>query len=175
MEAIYSIVKKAAERWRLPEKLVHNQIAAESDYRADAVSSAGAVGLMQILPLTAADVGARFNLPVEPLDDPEINVNIGCAYMRYLLNIAFKYTDIPIKAYAAALIGYFAGPSRIKTVIDNSDEATRAEIDYAEKVLADIKGVDWKAVGPWTGDEKKKGVPWWLIIPAAWLFWRNRK
>jgi soluble lytic murein transglycosylase-like protein len=74
-------------------------VAAESAYRPDAVSPKGAIGLMQLMPGTAAQYGA------DPMD-PAQNVEAGTAYLRDLL---LKYNgDV-----AAALAAYNAGPGAV--------------------------------------------------------------
>lgn len=73
------LIEKAAAAYKLPSALVHAVIRAESAYRADAVSPKGAVGLMQLMPATAARYG------VEDRNDPEQNLRGGSAYLRDLL------------------------------------------------------------------------------------------
>ena len=94
-----ALVTAAARRTAVPEKLLHSVVAAESGYRADAVSPKGAIGLMQLMPATAKQYGA------DPLD-PAQNVEAGTAYLRDLL---LKYNG----NVAAALAAYNAGPAAV--------------------------------------------------------------
>jgi len=72
------LADRAADKYGLPRALVRGVMAAESGGRADAVSPKGAIGLMQLMPSTAKDLGA------DPFD-PEQNVDAGTRYLRDLL------------------------------------------------------------------------------------------
>ncbi len=94
-----SLIDAAARKTAIPPKLLHSVVKAESAYRPDAVSPKGAIGLMQLMPATAAQYGA------DPMD-PAQNVEAGTAYLRDLL---LKYNgDV-----AAALAAYNAGPGAV--------------------------------------------------------------
>lgn len=73
------LIHEAARRYELSPVLIHAVILAESGYRADAVSSRGAVGLMQLMPATAQRYG------VTDLRDPAQNIGGGTRYLRDLL------------------------------------------------------------------------------------------
>jgi soluble lytic murein transglycosylase-like protein len=94
-----ALIDAAARKTAIPPKLLHSVVAAESAYRPDAISPKGAIGLMQLMPATAAQYGA------DPMD-PAQNVEAGTAYLRDLL---LKYNgDV-----AAALAAYNAGPGAV--------------------------------------------------------------
>jgi soluble lytic murein transglycosylase-like protein len=94
-----ALIDAAARKAAIPAKLLHSVVKAESAYRADAVSPKGAIGLMQLMPGTAAQYGA------DPMN-PAQNVEAGTAYLRDLL---LKYQgDV-----AAALAAYNAGPGAV--------------------------------------------------------------
>ena len=95
-------IEAAAARFALPGELVRAVIAAESDGRPDAVSSAGAMGLMQLMPGTWAMLRARLGLGPDPFD-PADNILAGAAYLRELLD---RYGD------PGFLAAYNAGPGR---------------------------------------------------------------
>lgn len=80
-------------------------IRAESGFRANAVSGAGAVGLMQLMPETAEYVRAMHGYAKGELTDPAYNILLGSAYLSYLLG---KYRDID-----TALAAYNAGEGRV--------------------------------------------------------------
>lgn len=95
-----SEVTAYAAKYDLDEKLVYAVICAESGFRADAVSSAGARGLMQLMPSTATWLVEKYGLEVdgENLFDPETNIQIGCCYLRYLYD-KFESTQLVLAAY----------------------------------------------------------------------------
>ncbi|MEZ5352093.1 MAG: lytic transglycosylase domain-containing protein [Bryobacteraceae bacterium] len=72
------LLNHAAERYGLPPELVHSVARVESAYRVDAVSPKGAIGVMQLMPQTAAELGANPN-------DVEQNVDAGVRHLRDLL------------------------------------------------------------------------------------------
>ncbi len=87
-------IQRAAGRHGLDPRLVNAIIRAESDYQASAVSDKGAVGLMQLMPETAADMGVD-----DPLD-PEDNIEGGTRYLAYLLK-RYGKMDLAVAAYNA--------------------------------------------------------------------------
>jgi soluble lytic murein transglycosylase-like protein len=68
---------------RLPPELVLAVIQVESAFQADAVSSAGAVGLMQIMPFWVRELG----LPADDLKDPRRNLRYGCTILAHYLAV----------------------------------------------------------------------------------------
>ena len=97
----YDIILEAAEEHDVDPALVKAIIMAESGYNPAAISKKGAIGLMQLMPATAGDLG------VEDLFDPERNVNAGVRYLKRLLN-QFE-GDISL-----ALAAYNAGSRKVK-------------------------------------------------------------
>jgi soluble lytic murein transglycosylase-like protein len=93
------LIDNAARKYGLPPAFVRAVVAAESGYRADAVSPKGAIGLMQLMPGTARDLGADPKIP-------EQNVDAGTRYLRDLL---IKYDNHAYHALAA----YNAGPGAV--------------------------------------------------------------
>lgn len=89
------IVAAAADKHRVDPKLVHAVIQAESAYNAKAVSSAGAVGLMQLMPGTARRFG------VSDRTDPYQNIDGGTRYLRHLLDMFGSRLDLTLAAYNA--------------------------------------------------------------------------
>ncbi len=104
------IVRGHARNYRLDPALLAAVIYQESKFRADAKSSSGAIGLMQLRPDTAKGIairtgGSRFQ--TSDLYDPEINVRYGSWYLRHLLD---KYQDEKL-----ALAAYNAGQHNVDT------------------------------------------------------------
>jgi soluble lytic murein transglycosylase-like protein len=89
----------AADRYGLPRELVRSVMAAESGYSMAAISPKGAIGLMQLMPETARDLG------VDP-HDPMQNVDGGTRYLRDLL---LRYNG----GLRHALAAYNAGPGAV--------------------------------------------------------------
>ena len=103
-----TIVSGHARNYDLDPALVAAVIYQESKFRADAKSSSGAIGLMQLTPQTAEGIairtgGARFQ--ISDLYNPEINVRYGSWYLRHLLD---KYGD-----EKDALAAYNAGQRNV--------------------------------------------------------------
>jgi len=83
---------------------------AESRFDPMAESHKGAIGLMQLLPETAAWIAEKLELPAptdEELLEPEVNIRLGIWYLSYLLD-RFEGEEM------LALAGYNAGPNRVK-------------------------------------------------------------
>lgn len=85
-EKYHNIVVKYASEYSVPEELVFAVIKVESNFDPDTVSSAGAMGLMQMLPSTykwlTSKLGDEFS--EEDLFDPETNIKYGTYYLQYL-------------------------------------------------------------------------------------------
>ena len=102
------IVVGHAENYDLEPHLLAAVIYQESKFDADAVSSSGAVGLMQLLPETAQGIADRTGgsgWHERDLVDPELNIRYGSWYLRHLLD---KYGDEEL-----ALAAYNAGQANV--------------------------------------------------------------
>jgi soluble lytic murein transglycosylase-like protein len=75
------IIKEASEEYNLPEYLIKAVMLAESSLNPNAVSSAGAEGLMQLMPGTAAEMRVRDSF------NPRENIMGGARYLRTLANM----------------------------------------------------------------------------------------
>lgn len=129
-----NVIRQQAEEKKVDASLIAAVIFTESKF-SDATSSAGARGLMQITPETAAEIeklsgGSTFE--IDDLSDPELNIRYGTFYLRHLLDI---YDDDPV----AALAAYNAGPGNAEawggsnmTIDDIEFPETKA---YVKKVL----------------------------------------
>lgn len=120
-----------AEANELDPFMVAAVMRTESDYRPEVVSSAGAVGLMQILPDTGVWLGERIGLEVDPADltQPVLNIRLGSSFLRYLLNLFDGET-------ATAIAAYNAGQGNVGKWLENDeysdDGRTLKHIPFAE-------------------------------------------
>ncbi|MBI2783800.1 MAG: transglycosylase SLT domain-containing protein [Gammaproteobacteria bacterium] len=99
-----------SERQGLPVQLMLALARQESAFRAEALSPAGARGLMQLMPATANEVARAHDIPYRTenqLYDPEVNIALGTSYYRDMLD---RFQDNRILATAA----YNAGPGRVR-------------------------------------------------------------
>mgnify|MGYP002780806592 CR=1 FL=1 len=96
-------VAEAASRFGIPEAWIWAVMSVESNGDRRAVSTAGAMGLMQIMPATWANLRVRYRLGSDPFD-PRDNIMAGAAYLREMHD---RYGNA-----AAMLAAYNAGPGR---------------------------------------------------------------
>lgn len=126
-----AIITGHARNYDLDPALLAAVVYQESKFRPDAVSSSGAIGLMQLLPATAKGIaqytgGSRFR--VQDLYDPEINVRYGSFYLRRLIR---KYGDV-----RWALAAYNAGQTNADRWLEEGEGIEFAETRaYVDKVL----------------------------------------
>ena len=96
------LAASAAHKYALPGAFVAGVMRAESGFNAAAISPKGAIGLMQLMPATARDLGVDPKKPVE-------NADAGARYLRDLLA---RYEDRPDQV-VLALAAYNAGPAAV--------------------------------------------------------------
>ena len=114
-----SLIKEAAARYQVDPRLVAAVAQTESGGNQEAVSPAGAVGVMQLMPETAAGLG------VNPYDKRQ-NIEGGAKYLRQMMD---TFGGDVQKAVAA----YNAGPQAVKEY--NGIPPYRETQDYVNKVL----------------------------------------
>lgn len=117
------MIKRVAHKHGVEESLVRAVVAAESSYNAHAVSSAGAIGLMQVMPATAADYGVT---SAQALFDPETNLNTGTRHLKRLLR---KYGN----DYGRVIMAYNAGEGVVDRT--NSRVTYLETLNYTEAVI----------------------------------------
>lgn len=108
------LIRAHAERHGLDARLVKSVIAAESEFTARAISPAGALGLMQVMPATAGDMGVSG----KALFEPEANIRAGTLYLAHLFARAWKkyhlrgvaFKDAPAWLIQRVVAAYNAGP-----------------------------------------------------------------
>ncbi|BFU94235.1 MAG: Putative Lytic murein transglycosylase (modular protein) [Nitrospira sp.] len=121
------LIRRHSSQHQLHPALIRAVIKAESDFDPRAVSRAGAVGLMQLMPQTAV------RLDVRDLYDPEENVAGGTKYLRQLLDRF--HGDLPL-----ALAAYNAGESVVERYqalppIDETRQYVRKVLRYYRTFL----------------------------------------
>lgn len=125
------IVAKYAAAYELERSLVNGVIFCESRFEPEAVSSADAVGLMQVTQETGWWAAEQMGLDPDAIDltDPDTNIRIGCWYLCWLLEKFDGVTE-------TALAGYNAGHGNVaKWLADeemSADGITLDEIPYGE-------------------------------------------
>ncbi|HSO42255.1 MAG TPA: lytic transglycosylase domain-containing protein, partial [Rhodospirillales bacterium] len=131
-EQAYPLMALPVVAERLPHPvepaLVLAMIRQESEFDRGAVSSAGARGLMQLMPGTAKQVAASLDLPYSPdrlTRDPASNVKLGRAYLSTLLS---SFDGSVALAFAA----YNAGPSRVRQWLDTYGDPRRGRVDLID-------------------------------------------
>lgn len=99
-----SIVEKYSREYQVSEPLIYAVIRTESDFDPQAVSSAGAMGLMQMTPETFAWLQSRSgeSLPDSALLEPETSIRYG-VYFLSILSERFEVTDTVLAAYNAGM------------------------------------------------------------------------
>ena len=122
-------IAEASQRFGIPADWIRAVMHAESEH-VDDVSSAGAMGLMQIMPDTWIELRRRYNLGDDPFD-PHDNIIAGAAYLRELLS---RYDSV-----GAMLAAYNAGPSRYDEYLASGRPLPAETREYVAK-LAPLMG-----------------------------------
>lgn len=126
-------VQRYASQYDVPVNLIYAVIRTESNFRQDAVSAAGAAGLMQLMPQTfewIRDYRLHENLELGMRFDAETNIRYGTYYLRYLYD---RYGS-----WLEACAAYNAGHGTVDhwleddTLIDDNGHLTAETIPYTE-------------------------------------------
>lgn len=120
---LHEIIVKKADKYSLDPSLISAVIKTESAFDSQAISRKGAMGLMQLMPGTARDMG------VDNPFDPDENIEGGARYLKHLVD---KYNGDLTRALAA----YNAGPHRVET----SSQLPNETRDYIRKVYSHYTG-----------------------------------
>ncbi len=135
------LIRKYAAMYGLNPDLISAVIKRESDYLPRATSSAGARGLMQIMPVNVewfSHKAGRDGITADDLYDPEINIHLGCWYLYYLGEM-FDYDPVLM------VCSYHAGQGNVQNWLKNySSDGKTLTIDeipmsdtrtYAQRVV----------------------------------------
>ncbi|WP_245439578.1 lytic transglycosylase domain-containing protein [Aminobacter sp. MSH1] len=123
-------IREAAKRFAIPERLLRAVMHVESIGDIHAVSSKGAMGLMQIMPPTWQELRTKYRLGNDPYQ-PRDNILAGAAYLREMLD------RFGPNGFLAA---YNAGPGRYEEHLSTSRPLPRETIDYVRKLAPLISG-----------------------------------
>ena len=80
------LIAEMATKYGLSPELVAGVVYIESNFDKNSVSHAGAIGLMQLMPATARPLATRLGLGEPDLTDPRMNLELGCYFLRILLD-----------------------------------------------------------------------------------------
>lgn len=136
-EDYYDTVMKYSEEYSVPHELIFAVIKVESNFKSDAVSSAGAVGLMQMLPSTYEWLASLLGEPsfTPMLYDPNVNIKYGTYYLQYLYS--------KFGSWEKALIAYNWGEGNFAKFLEENGYTegdydsipVRETRNYVQKVL----------------------------------------
>ena len=116
---------QVANQYGIPNNIFQNVVSTESSWNPNAVSSKGAIGLGQLMPGTAANLG------VNPYDWQQ-NLQGTGQYLSQLYNKFGNWVD--------AVAAYNAGPGRIQSVLNGNSTLPTETQNYVQKVFGDSLG-----------------------------------
>jgi len=152
---IAGIVTEAASRAGIPESWIWSVMRIESGGNLHAVSRAGAMGLMQLMPATWSDLRTRLSLGDDPFD-PHDNVLAGASYLRAMHD---RYGE------PGFLAAYNAGPARYNDYLFRHRPLPLETSHYVSR-LAPIVGsgplpdpIAWTRATLFVGDAKDRLAP----------------
>ncbi|MGH7025577.1 MAG: lytic transglycosylase domain-containing protein [Caulobacteraceae bacterium] len=140
-DGLPGIVAEAARRFGIPRAWIEAVMRLESGGQARAVSPKGAMGLMQLMPRTWADLRIRYGLGVDPFD-PRDNITAGAAYLRELWD---RFGP------AGFLAAYDAGPARYQDHLATGRPLPAETQTYVARLAPAIGGETFEGVSPATG------------------------
>lgn len=129
-------IDQMAHKYSIDPNLVAIIMTLESGGYTQALSGAGAVGLMQVTPPTASDIARKYlKLPVTTYDlsDPATNIEFGTAYLSYLRGLYGDPQHDPTGYATVELIaaGYNGGPGAAKKLRDGQGLTSTETVSYS--------------------------------------------
>lgn len=137
-------VETTSQRFAIPSAWIRAVIKVESGGKPDAVSSAGAMGLMQLMPATWGELRQRYGFGSDPFN-PRDNILAGTAYLREMYD-RFGYPGL----FAA----YHAGPGRYESHLRFGKplpEETQRYVQKLEELLSTRVGGSTGGAGDFSG------------------------
>lgn len=111
LKVVSESILEVSDKYQISPQMIIALIETESSFDKNAISEKGAVGLMQLLPSTAADVARDLKIEWEGahlLHDPGLNIEMGAFYLNQLLE---RFDDMDL-----ALAAYNMGPNRVEEI-----------------------------------------------------------
>ena len=112
------IIARYSDEYGVPEYIIYATIKVESDFDPNALSSAGAVGLMQMMPSTfewlTGESHLNENLRAKDLRNPEVSIRYGTYYLAYL-HRKFDYN------WDTVFAAYNAGEGKVREWLSDSE------------------------------------------------------
>lgn len=99
--AVQRIINESAAREELSPYLIEAVMLTESKFDEKAISKVGAVGMMQLMPETAAWISEQSGLAAENLEEPAQNIPLGVWYLKFLLKTYHNNEVLALAAYNA--------------------------------------------------------------------------
>lgn len=141
-----AFIQSAAVRWAVPESWIRAVIEVESSWNPDAIGSSGEIGLMQILPSTAA----TYNVTADELLEPETNIETGA---RLLAELMRRFGTDFREVYSA----YNSGSP---TLWESSSEVAA----HVQKAVL--------ALERWSGIDSPGGGGFAILLLIGFVLWR---
>lgn len=139
-------IEEASSRFAVPARWIRAVIRVESGNNMHAISSRGAMGLMQIMPATWVELSARYGLSLDPFDARD-NILAGTAYLKELHD---RFGS------AGFLAAYHAGPARYEQHLATGQALPPKTLGYVAKV----KPLLGQEQAEHTSVRTKSTVPW---------------
>ena len=115
------IIDKYSTEYNVDRSLVKAVIFKESRFKETAVSSKGAIGLMQLMPSTALWLMNKLKIEDYKIESADNNIRLGTYYLSYLMNLMDSDEE-------HALLAYNAGPENAKRWV-NSEGYSKEDMD----------------------------------------------
>lgn len=115
------IIEKYSTEYNVDRSLVKAVIFKESRFKETAVSSKGAIGLMQLMPSTALWLMNKLKIEDYKIESADNNIRLGTYYLSYLMNLMDSDEE-------HALLAYNAGPENAKRWV-NSEGYSKEDMD----------------------------------------------
>lgn len=135
------IVDRYAAQYGLAPELVYAVIQTESEFNPKARSGAGAVGLMQLVPRTAANEAWLFlhkkekAVTAEELTDPEENIQLGTTYLHMLSSRHYGKVKDEDNRRTLSIAAYNCGPGNVRRTVTSRADPDALSNDALVKVI----------------------------------------